>query len=258
MPTVAAIGLILGAAGCRTMVRTPAQQTPPPPPPAQAEGQTPLPDDEPSPEVAAIIDSIRIAVRDSIEAAARRDSIVAAARRDSIQAAARDSAAAAARRDSIDAAARRDSIAAQARRDSIAVAARDSIREAAIRDSIEAVRAATPAPADLETLRELGPAYIPYDESPVAVWDTERQANLTTTLLPVVRSEGLEARTRTYLWLLVTAEGRVDRVVIQTSSGSDAFDARARDFALRMEFRPARRGGRAVPAWVVRDISLVM
>jgi len=246
------------------------------------------PDDSyqpPSPEVAAIIDSIRAVVRDSIAAAANdsirtaalRDEAIAAARRDSIEAAAQDAIAAALRRDSIVAimrrysieAAARDTIAAMARRDSIAAFRSDSIatfqrdsiavfRQDSIAAAIEAARTAEPINEDLEVLRELGPSYIPYDEGPRTVWDTESQANVTKALLPVVRSEDLEARTRAYFWLLVRADGTVAETVLQTSSGNAPFDARAEDVARQLLFRPAMRGGRAVPTWVVRDISLVM
>ncbi len=215
--------------------------------------------------IAAIIDSIEAVVRDSV-ASARRDSTVAAARRDSIAAATRDSIAAAAR-DSTAAAARRDSIAAVARRDSIEAAIRDSaaastrrdsIAQAARLDSLAQAQASAPITEDLATLRALGPSYIPYDRGPRPVWDTEMQARVTTTLLPVIRAEELVARTRAYFWLLVRADGTVDQVVLQTSSGSDAFDEAAARLAREMLFAPAIRGGRAVPTWVVRDVSLIM
>ncbi len=225
-------------------------------------------------------DSIEAAEQASIAEGLRRDSIAAAARRDSIEAAARDLAAAAARRDSAAAAARRDSVAAAARRDSVAaVARRDSITAAFRRDSvaaalqdslaavtlrdsiaaaIEEARAAAPVSEDLDVLRNLGPSYIPYDESPLPVWDTETQANVTKALLPVVRAESLEARTRAYFWLLIRADGTVDQTVLQTSSGNASFDATAEVVAKTLLFRPAMRAGRAVPTWVVRNVSLVM
>lgn len=289
-----AITCLLLFASCRTMARRRPPAEPGTPPAGQpAVLETPAASraesDTVSTAVAAIIDSIETAVRDSIDGARRdslaataaRDSAIAAARRDSIAAAARrDSIAAAAHQDSLAAAARRDSILAAARQDSIATARRDSLAVAARRDSAAAVaarrdslaavarrdslaaaeaeaRSAT-GPEVLETLRALGPSYIPYDEGPIILWDTERQARLTTTLLPVVRAEGLTARTQTYFWILVTAEGAVDRVVLQTSSGNDAFDEAAEQAALQLHFRPGTRGQRPVPTWVVRGISLIM
>ncbi len=212
---------------------------------------------------AAIIDSIETAVRDSFallragEAAAlvRQDSIFAAARADSLAAAAalRDSLVAQARTDSIAAAAtaaaalaaitRSDSIAAAARQDSIAAAARtDSLAMVAIEDSVAAARiaaaavvpaavAAADAPPeaveDLEALRALGPSYIPYDDGPETIWNTETQATLSKTLLPVLREESLPATTRSIFWVLISREGRAEDIQIQTSSGSAAFDEAA-------------------------------
>lgn len=242
---------------------------------------------------AEVRDSVAAARRDSLAARARRDSLAEAARRDSVEAARRDSIAAAARRDSIEAArrdsaaamARSDSLAAAARRDSLAeVARQDSNRTAEIarQDSIEAAaeraarqaearedsvaaaldRAGVEMPADdtedVEELRALGPAYIPYDRGPRTLWDTEAEAMVARTLLPVVRAEDLPARTRTYFWLLIRADGTVADIRLQTSSGNDAFDQAATDVVTRLRFIPAIRGERAVPTWVVRDISLLM
>jgi len=284
-----ALLLVLSLASCRTLGRrAPEGPTRAEPRPEQTDREPEASYQPPSPEVVAIIDSIRAVVRDSIAAAANdsiraaaaRDETVAAARRDSIEAAAqaaiaaglrRDSIAAVMRRDSI-AAAAQDSIAAIARRDSIAAVVRsdsiaavirlDSIAADFRRDSIaaaiEEARVAKPISEDLEELRELGPSYIPYDEGPRVVWDTESQANLTKALLPIVRAEDLVARTRAYFWLLVRADGTVDQTVLQTSSGNASFDARAAEVARQLLFRPAVRAGRAVPTWVVRDISLLM
>jgi len=192
-------------------------------------------------------DSVRVAAE-----AARRDSIAAieeAARRDSI---ARGEAA---RQDSIAVAvetARQDSIAdARARADSMAAAI-----EAIRRDSIAAAMAA--ATMDVERLKELGPSYIPYDEGPRVVWNTETQAQLSVALLPVLREESLPARTKTTFWVLVSREGRVADVVVQTPSESKAFDEAAAAFAETLTFSPAIRAGRPVPAWVLREISILM
>ncbi|WP_419162807.1 energy transducer TonB [Candidatus Palauibacter sp.] len=247
-------------------------------PPEPLPGDPPAVETEP-PEAAAIIDSIEAAVQDSIAEAARRDSI-AAARRDSIAVARRDSLeavrqariAAAARRDSI-AAARRDSIAAArrdsiaavrraaARLDSIAAAERDSLVVAALRDSLAAVARrdslASPETA-LERLRTAGPEYVSYDEGARLVWDTEAEALLATTLLPVIRAEGLDADVTTNLWLLVRSNGRVEATVVQTSSGNSTFDSVAGRAARALVFAPALRDGRAVPIWVLREVSLLM
>lgn len=228
-----------------------------------------------SPRAAAIIDSIETAVRDSFAALAR-DSLAAAVRRDSIAAAReiarQDSVAAAveaAREDSIAAAVeatRQDSIARAeiARQDSIVAAAegarRDSIAAAEIetarQDSIATARATVPT--DLEQLKALGPSFIPYDEGPGTIWNTDTQAALSLALLPVLREQALPARTHTTFWVLVTREGDVEELVIQTTSGNDAFDAAAQSFAERLTFIPAMRVNRPVPTWVLREISILM
>ncbi|WP_420633140.1 energy transducer TonB [Candidatus Palauibacter sp.] len=239
-------------------------------PPEPLPGDPPAVETEP-PEVAAIIDSIEAAVQDSIAEAARRDSI-AVARRDSLEAVRQARIAAAARRDSI-AAARRDSIAAArrdsiaavrraaARLDSIAAAERDSLVVAALRDSLAAVARrdslASPETA-LERLRTAGPEYVSYDEGARLVWDTEAEALLATTLLPVIRAEGLDADVTTNLWLLVRSNGRVEATVVQTSSGNSTFDSVAGRAARALVFAPALRDGRAVPIWVLREVSLLM
>ncbi|MDE2661893.1 MAG: TonB family protein [Gemmatimonadota bacterium] len=212
------------------------------------------------------------AQRDSIAQAeretARQDSIVRAeleaARRDSIARAERE----AARRDSIAraeraAAARRDSILqaerAAAVRDSLEAARRDSLTAAARRDSLAAIETARAAvEAELAELRESGPAYVAVDEAPRLVWDTDAEAALATTLLPVIRAEGLDADIAASIWLLVRTDGRVEATAIQVSSGDQAFDAAAVRAARALLFAPALRDGRPAPVWVLREISLLM
>lgn len=200
--------------------------------------------------------------------AARRDSILAAereaARQDSIARAQRE----AARRDSIAmaeraAAALRDSILAAereaARRDSLEAARRDSLIAAARRDSIASIEAArAAAAAELAQLRESGPVYVAHDEAPRLVWDTDAEAALATTLLPVIRGGGLDPNIAASIWLLVRTDGRVEATAIQVSSGDGAFDAAAVRAARGLLFAPALRGGRVAPVWVLREISLLM
>lgn len=209
------------------------------------------------------------AQQDSIAtAAARQDSILAAereaARQDSIARAQRE----AARRDSIARAeraeaARRDSILAAereaARRDSLEAARRDSLIAAARRDSIASIEAArAAAAAELAQLRESGPVFVAHDEAPRLVWDTEAEAALATTLLPVIRGERLDPNIAASIWLLVRTDGRVEATAIQVSSGDGAFDAAAVRAARGLLFAPALRGGRAAPVWILREISLLM
>ena len=205
-------------------------------------------------------DSIARAERE----AARQDSIARAereaARQDSIARARRE----AARQDSIArAAARRDSILqaerAAALRDSLEAARRDSLIAAARRDSLAAIETARAAvAAELAELRESGPAYVAVDEPPRLVWDTDAEAALATTLLPVIRGEGLDADIAASIWILVRTDGRVEATAIQASSGDQAFDAAAVRAARGLLFSPALRGGRPTPVWVLREISLLM
>ncbi|MCZ0934329.1 MAG: TonB family protein [Gemmatimonadetes bacterium] len=207
------------------------------------------------------------AQRDSIAEAARQDSIARAereaARQDSIARAERE----AARRDSIARAereaARRDSILAAERaaalRDSLEAARRDSLIAAARRDSLAAIETARAAvAAELAELRELGPAYVAVDEAPRLVWDTDAEAALATTLLPVIRAEGLDADIAASVWLLVRTDGRVEATAVQVSSGDQVFDAAAVRAARALLFSPALRDGRPTPVWVLREISLLM
>ena len=197
-------------------------------------------------------------------AAARRDSILEAqresARQDSIARAQRE----AARQDSIArVAARRDSILAAereaARRDSLEAARRDSLIAAARRDSIASIEAArAAAAAELAELRESGPVFVAHEEAPRLVWDTEAEAALATTLLPVIRGERLDPNISASIWLLVRTDGRVEATAIQVSSGDGAFDAAAVRAARGLLFAPALRGGRVAPVWVLREISLLM
>ncbi|MYK02844.1 MAG: TonB family protein [Gemmatimonadales bacterium] len=212
------------------------------------------------------------AQRDSIaraeREAARRDSIARAereaARQDSLARAQRE----AARRDSIAraeraAAARRDSILqaerAAALRDSLEAARRDSLIAAARRDSLAGIETARAADAaELAALRESGPAYVAVDEAARLVWDTEAEAALATTLLPVIRAEELDADIAASVWLLVRTDGRVEATAVQVSSGAQAFDAAAVRAARGLLFAPALRDGRPTPVWVLREISLLM
>jgi TonB family protein len=111
---------------------------------------------------------------------------------------------------------------------------------------------------EVRELRALGPSYIPYDQGPETIWNTDTQAMLTRTLLPVLREHGLSARTRAMYWVLIREDGTAAEVIVQTSSGNDAFDQAGIEVIRRLEFLPAFRANRPVPTWVVREISLLM
>ena len=247
----------------------PRMMEPPLPDPAPgevAEGGTAEGEPGVSPPAAAMIDPIEAAVADSVAEAALEP---VAPSRDEVAAARRDSMLAAARRVARAVSARRDSLlASEARRDSlaaIAVAQPDSTGgdDAGPLDAPPETAAPDPATgpdpdAELTQLRESGPTYTDYNEGPRLVWDTDAEALLATTLLPVIRAEDLDADTSANLWLLVRSDGRVDASTVQRSSGSAAFDAAAERAAAALIFAPALRDGRAVPLWIVREISLLM
>jgi protein TonB len=60
------------------------------------------------------------------------------------------------------------------------------------------------------------------------------------------------------LRVLVTAQGTVDHVEVQTTSGSPVLDRSALDAVRRWRFVPARHGDAAVPAWVVVPIVFTL
>ena len=111
---------------------------------------------------------------------------------------------------------------------------------------------------EVQELRALGPSYIPNDHGPETVWNTDAQAMLTRTLLPVLREQGLAARTSALYWVLIREDGTAAEVVVQTSSGNEAFDLAGMQVIRRLDFLPAFRANRPVPTWVVREISLLM
>lgn len=63
---------------------------------------------------------------------------------------------------------------------------------------------------------------------------------------------------RVLLRVLVSADGRAERVEIKTSSGFERLDHAARDAVVGWRFTPARRGDERVAAWVLVPISFVM
>lgn len=112
--------------------------------------------------------------------------------------------------------------------------------------------------AETERLKALGPAYTPYEEGPRLIWDEVAQRAVVETLAPVIESRDLPVSTRALLWVLVGADGVVAAAVVQTSSSIDAFDRAALALAEELRFAPARTDGNRVPAWVIREISLLM
>lgn len=71
-------------------------------------------------------------------------------------------------------------------------------------------------------------------------------------------SRRLGEKGRVLLRVFVSANGRAERVEIQTSSGFERLDSAARDAVTHWRFVPARRGDEHVAAWVLVPVSFVM
>lgn len=112
---------------------------------------------------------------------------------------------------------------------------------------------------DVAKLRELGPVYTPYDIGPRLATREERlDGLLKATLVPVIQRYELAPDEWARYWILVDAEGEVRDAVLQLPSGHSSFDEAARAVAENLRFRPAGRGDRAVPVWILTRISLLM
>ena len=59
---------------------------------------------------------------------------------------------------------------------------------------------------------------------------------------------------RVLLRVHISAEGRAEKIEVQTSSGSERLDQAARDTVTRWRFIPARRGDEPIAAWVTVPI----
>lgn len=108
-------------------------------------------------------------------------------------------------------------------------------------------------PSGGEEEAEKPPPFIPHDVRPRLTNASFIHDYLEAFYPPSLRSSGLEARVR--LWLFVTREGSVDKVRVQSPSGLPAFDSLAVSAASVMEFRPALSGDQTVGVWVEQWIT---
>lgn len=120
------------------------------------------------------------------------------------------------------------------------------------------VPAAAPAPVEAAPLPS-APAQ-PVDAAPLAavavtapVFDADYLENPPPPY--PTRSRRLGEQGRVVLRVLVNPGGTADEVQIRDSSGHARLDEAARDTVLRWRFMPAKRGERAVPAWVLIPVS---
>jgi bla regulator protein blaR1 len=70
---------------------------------------------------------------------------------------------------------------------------------------------------------------------------------------PDAKSQGIGGLVK--LRIHVTSDGTVDQVEVQSSEPQGVFDASAIEFAKRMTFSPARKGGKPVATWLVLPIK---
>lgn len=92
------------------------------------------------------------------------------------------------------------------------------------------------------------PPFIPHDVRPRLTNASFIREYLEAFYPPSLRSTGMEARVR--LWLFVNEEGRVEKVRVQSPSGLREFDDLAVSAASVMDFRPALSGDQTVGVWV--------
>lgn len=92
------------------------------------------------------------------------------------------------------------------------------------------------------------PPFIPHDVRPKLLNASFIREYLEAFYPPFLRSTGLEAQVR--LWLFVNRQGDVERVRVQSTSGLPEFDDLAVEAASVMDFRPALSGDMAVGVWV--------
>lgn len=97
------------------------------------------------------------------------------------------------------------------------------------------------------------PRFVPRDVDPRAVNDREIRDLLRERYPLHLKDAGVDGNV--LVWLYVDRSGTVDRARIQESSGYEAMDRAALEVARRMEFEPARSGGRPVAVWVSRRIT---
>jgi TonB family protein len=97
------------------------------------------------------------------------------------------------------------------------------------------------------------PAFIPYDVPPKISNPGEVREHLQRAYSEDLREDGVEGRV--VLWMYVNADGRVEKVRVQDSSGLDALDEAAKRVGLSMEFKPAMNRDQPTAVWVQQPIT---
>jgi len=115
-------------------------------------------------------------------------------------------------------------------------------------------RPGPPMVADVVQPTEM-PHYIAHDIPPKLVNFAQVQLLLESLYPDEYRSDGIGGTVE--LWLYVDDRGDVKRVLLQSPSPHEAFNAAAQQVAHAMQFRPAFNHGKAVGIWVDQPIRFV-
>jgi TonB family protein len=107
-------------------------------------------------------------------------------------------------------------------------------------------------PTDPEVLRR-APAFTPFTTEPRLANQEETQRALQRNYPPLLRDAGISGKTT--VWFFINEIGKVEKVLLNQSSGHAALDDAALRVAAMMEFTPAENRGRAVPVWVSIPIA---
>lgn len=132
--------------------------------------------------------------------------------------------------------------------------------EAASRRLIERLTAAKRAAAGQEVRPspsvedvQAAPTFTPMTVRPRLRNAGDMRAALEAAYPPSLREQGIGGTTN--VWFLIDADGAVQRVLVNASSGHDAIDDAALEVARTMEFTPAYNREKRVPVWVALDIT---
>ncbi len=98
-----------------------------------------------------------------------------------------------------------------------------------------------------------GPAFTPFDVRPIVQNRAEVRRVLEREYPPLLRNAGIGGEA--LVWIYIDAEGAVQDVQLNTSSGYDALDEAALTVASFMQFSPAKNRDKAVAVWVAIPIT---
>lgn len=97
------------------------------------------------------------------------------------------------------------------------------------------------------------PSFIPYDTPPRLKNSAEIRRLLERYYPPSLKAAGIGGRV--VLWIYVNRQGRVERSVVQESSGHTALDEAAHRVADAMVFEPAMNRDRVTDVWVSQPVA---